>query len=315
MTLIRIAFVLFLTVLLLVTVAIAEFSARRLGLGDPLLYTTSVAVGYSLQPNQSKTRRRGAVVTIDSHGFRSVKDWSDPAKFRILFIGDSVTYGGSHIDDNKIFSAVVCRDLEENGVSDVTCGNAGTNAYGTDNMRARIRYSPVDNEDLIVVTIISSDMTRAMASLGGLPLYSKSPPPPVPALTEAVLFIVDIARSKIRFWRPDSPTYLDEEIEAARESIENLLSTLAEKERQGKRVLLVYSPIRAEIEGRPHEQLQSLLLETLSGSGMPFIDMRPIVEQEKLDEVYFDELHLEVHGHELYGREIARRIRELTNGQ
>lgn len=313
MSAVRIVSVLIMLVLFVVMIASAEFVAAKLGLGDPLLYNESVAVSFSLQPNQSKSRRRGAMVTIDSYGLRSLKDWSDPSDLRILFIGDSVTYGGSYNDDSEIFSEIVCRDLRDSGLSNVTCGNAGTNGYGTDNMRARLRYSSFDNEDIIVTTIISGDPTRGMAEMYTMPLFSKSPQPFVPALTEATLFILDKVRNRFRFQRR-SGIYREADLQAVEESLVNLLKTLADKQQQGKKVLLVYSPIRSEMEGHPNEQLQGLLLDILQDSKMPFIDMRPTLRQEDLDDVYFDGVHLNVYGHELYGREISRRVQELTNG-
>ena len=299
-------------IVLAILIGIAEFTARMLGLGDPLLYRASVPVGYSLQPGQVKTRRRGAVVTIDSQGLRSLVDWSESADYRILFVGDSVTYGGSYIDDSELFSEEVCRELRDEKDLRVTCGNAGTNAYGVDNMRARLRYSSIDNEDLIVVTLIASDAVRGMQSLHGLPYFSREPPNVIPALTEVAVFILDTVRSRIRFGKPVPRTYDDKDLDVARESVSNLIDTLVEKQRQGKQVLLVYSPVRLEIEGRTSE-LQEVVFRYLQESSIPFIDMRTVLQEEDLDKVYFDEVHLDVYGHELFGREIARRIRELTD--
>ena len=47
---------------------------------------------------------------------------------------------------------------------------------------------------------------------------------------------------------------------------------------------------------------------------MPFIDMRMVLQHEDLDKAYYDGAHLDVYGHELYGREISRRIQELAGG-
>ena len=43
-------------------ILIAELFAKRLGLGNPLLYDSDNLVGYRLKPNQSKYRRRGELV-------------------------------------------------------------------------------------------------------------------------------------------------------------------------------------------------------------------------------------------------------------
>ena len=49
---------------------ICELSAKRIGLGNPILYKDDNLVGYRLRPNQSLVRRKGANITTDSEGFR-----------------------------------------------------------------------------------------------------------------------------------------------------------------------------------------------------------------------------------------------------
>ena len=76
-------------------ILIAEFFAKRLGLGNPLLYDPDNLVGYRLKPNQSKYRRRGALVSTDSEGFRiNPINYKDENTNYLVFVGDSVTFGG-----------------------------------------------------------------------------------------------------------------------------------------------------------------------------------------------------------------------------
>ena len=75
---------------------IAEFFAKSLGLGNPLLYIPDNLVGYRLKPNQSKYRRRGALVSTDSEGFRiNPINYKDENTNYLVFVGDSVTFGGT----------------------------------------------------------------------------------------------------------------------------------------------------------------------------------------------------------------------------
>ena len=90
-------------------ILICEFAARKIGLGTPLLYETDNIVGYRLKPNQSVIRRNKAKVTTDSDGFRigNKKLLNEDYEF-IVFVGDSVTYGGSYIDNKNLFTSKYC---------------------------------------------------------------------------------------------------------------------------------------------------------------------------------------------------------------
>ena len=68
-----------------------------------------------------------------------------------------MTYGGSITDDHQLFSELVCARLSEKFGKAFNCGDAGTNAYGVENMTARLLYDPVVNDaDVIVVTVTRS---------------------------------------------------------------------------------------------------------------------------------------------------------------
>ena len=67
-------------------------------------------------------RLRDAGIRIDKCGLRTDDDWDAPGATRILFIGDSVTYGGAYIDNRELFSARSCERLRESGVRAV-CRN------------------------------------------------------------------------------------------------------------------------------------------------------------------------------------------------
>ena len=56
---------------------------------------------------------------------------------KIVFFGDSVTYGGSYIDDTKTFVHISCEDFKN---IKIICGNAGVNAYGIHNIVYRSKY-------------------------------------------------------------------------------------------------------------------------------------------------------------------------------
>ena len=84
-------------------ILICELVARKIGLGKPVLYESDTLVGYRLKPNQSVTRIQKARITTDFEGFRisDKKIFEERSSF-IVFVGDSVTYGGSYIDNSQL---------------------------------------------------------------------------------------------------------------------------------------------------------------------------------------------------------------------
>ena len=89
-----------------------ELYLSKVGLGDPIRYDSNYIYGYAPKENQSKSRIRGAKVTINDVGLRTIYKWKNNSKNKIIFFGDSITYGGSYIDDSKTFTHLVCEKLK-----------------------------------------------------------------------------------------------------------------------------------------------------------------------------------------------------------
>ena len=111
-----------------------ELSLRYFGFGDPIIYH-SLQNNYYPKSNQNNTRYKGAKIKINQLGMRTNSDWTDLSnKKKIIFFGDSVTYGGSYIDNKDLFSQRVCDDFFQNAI----CGNYGVNGYNIENIHLRI---------------------------------------------------------------------------------------------------------------------------------------------------------------------------------
>ncbi len=156
---------------------ISELIGKNIGLGDPILYKEDNLVGYRLRPNQSKKRLNNANVSSDEEGFR-FNPSEDKSLFAdiIVFVGDSVTYGGSTIDNSELFSTLYC---DEN--KNLLCLNSGLNSWGTYNMGRFISNfslysSRVPQKFVLVIT--PGDDLRNLAIFRGLPFWNNSPKKP-----------------------------------------------------------------------------------------------------------------------------------------
>ncbi len=168
---------------------ICELAARKIGLGNPILYKADTLVGYRLKPNQSVVRRKKANITTDSEGFRidNKKKINEDTKF-IVFVGDSVTYGGSYIDNEDLFSSKYCSLINEKNIN---CLNSGINAWGLHNMSRLIsNYNLYSSRKPIkfVLVILPGDEGRNFKNLSDTPFWSNKPKQPS-ALNEIVKFV------------------------------------------------------------------------------------------------------------------------------
>jgi lysophospholipase L1-like esterase len=292
-------------ILILSPVAIAEWILRAAGLGDPILYYVNPGYRYAQQPNQQKIRRHGAHVTIDSKGLRSTTDWSKPADAKILFVGDSVTWAGTYIDDKETFADGVCTRLAAATGKRFTCGIAAANQYGTDNMAARIRYRDFNDESVLVVTLISNDTVRGLSDAEGRFFFTKPPHGPLKAIWEATTYLMWRLYAELRI---SGGAYRGEnEAAVATRSLGNLFSAIRDTERPGRKVLLVLSPARLEL-GEKESAFTKNVKAQLALSGYDLLDLHGPMSQSGIPGLYYDDIHLSVAGHRFYAERIAQAL-------
>jgi lysophospholipase L1-like esterase len=298
---------------------VAESVLRHMGLGTPIRYGINGAFRYAPLPNQ-RVERWGAVVTIDGQGLRGTEPWSTPADLHVLFVGDSVTWGGTQMDDAAIFSSLTCGVLEARLAKRVVCSNAGVNNYRIDNMRARLRYDreTVDQADVIVVTIVAEDTQRGLSDLESRYFYSSVPPGPMPAIGEALGYVLYKASWHIRHHALAYDQRYDIEVGLA--SLDLLLAELAALRESGKATLLVFSPTLRDFND-PVPELNRAVREHVVGRGAPYLDLVEAVgswgapDGVDVADLYSDGLHLTATGHALYGGWIgAALVANLANG-
>ena len=192
-------FSLFFILLIIVSLKALDYVFFKIyGLGNPVIYENSKIYGYSLKPNQN-IQRRGKSIIINNYGMRSSENW-DPEKneesFNILFFGDSVTYGGSVVNNNEIFSEIICKKLILSKYTSKKCGNLGVNGYSLFSIIRRIQYKNINNEDLLVITIIGNNFSRTFHNPLSQPFWTKKINNYFPSLTELIFIYIDKYRNK-----------------------------------------------------------------------------------------------------------------------
>ena len=104
-------FIVLLSFFLIFIVSVELLLQYSTGLGHPPLFYKNPHYGFRLRPNQNTVRFYGAKFNINNLGLRSQKDWDSITENKILFLGDSVTYGGNHLSNDELFSEIAVQNL------------------------------------------------------------------------------------------------------------------------------------------------------------------------------------------------------------
>jgi len=153
--------------LCVVAVCLAEgFLRFVLGLGNPVLIAPDPACEYIIKPDQH-LHRFFAYTSTNHYGMRSdeVPPYRDPSHLRIMFVGDSLTYGTSRVDQSKIFTEILHRKLPSIVHKPVDVLNASAGAWAPDNEVSYIRSRGIFQSDIVVLVLNDGDVTQPRATM------------------------------------------------------------------------------------------------------------------------------------------------------
>ena len=276
---------------------------KFIGLGNPLIYQHSKIFGYDIEPNQ-KIKRRGKSITINDFGMRNIKNWNDDYNKKILFLGDSVTFGGSLINDEETFVLQTCNKFKD---LKIICGNHAINGYGVESISNKLEFKEFSDEDFLVFVFIGNNFERGLNHIGVQPYFSKKINRFFPALTELTMIAVDKIRNFIRFdfnnLSENQEIYYDYQLK----QIYNLKNIL---EKNNKNYYIFYSPEYTEFKNvLKYQHIKKIFSEEF----VNFFDLTEDLERYK-EKIFYDNVHLNKFGHKIYSKLIYDKIyNEIKN--
>lgn len=301
---------------LLVLIFVGDIIAKRvLDLGEPIVYDSHALWGYAPRENRIYQRFGENIVTINNVGARGEENWNDNGN-NIIFLGDSVTYGGSYIDNNQTFASLSCKIIEN-----WVCHNVGVNAYGVLNMVARSRYdNRISSAPLRIFTFITGDFDRGLENSDAAHFILREPPKYLSGLWEIMNFIaakVNISPKKLFGKKSDINDIksLDEAQRIKREfALDVLIMELQRLDQIGLKFLLVHSPGAGELTGinMPNNNPIFRKLSRLYPDRFVFLSDVLINYYKNGDkQIYRDGLHYEKYGHLLVSRYLSPKIAQI----
>jgi lysophospholipase L1-like esterase len=279
-----------------------ELALRAVGLGDPVLYDNRLAYGYRPLPNQTHRRIGGARVHLNALGVRGpdVPAAPAPGATRLLFLGDSVTWGGSYVDDDALFAAIAARRLAADG-RPVEWLDAGVNGWGPENVLGLVRESGGFSSTAWIVTGLEDDLRREKTHVGEVPYFNL---PPRTAWEE--LFVLGAYRLLTAYKLPKPA---DDLARLATANLERYRAIADEARATRARVLLVWHPtVDALASGIDPNRDRFLALAQVVPSAA--LDLGPAYRAAG-GRVYVDGMHLDATGHRVAGEAIGDALRAL----
>lgn len=294
-------------VCLAIFMVIAEVGLKHFsGLGRPVLFEAHPAYGYRLQPSQETWRFGGAHFKINNLGLRASADWDADPKDKILFLGDSVTYGGNHISNQDLFSELAAR-----GIPGMQPGNAGIPNWGVENVHALVVKEKFLPASVYVTTFIEDDFYRGLQHGRNKPwIKYRAPAFALEELAEFVWhkYFTDTAEINRR----------ERESEPADARVTRAAARLKEMDEliraRGYRHLMFISPTRQQVLGeRAPDARVRAALERHGVRAVYLIERLPAASAAERRAWYQDNDHLTEKGHAVWGRLMHEElVRELA---
>jgi hypothetical protein len=279
-----------------VSLALAEVIARLVGWGDVVLFSPNNKWGFLMKPSQL-VYTYGIPVRINSLGLRG-PEVSDPKPSnckRIVFIGDSVTYGGGHIPEQKLF----CRRVESQarcaGIN-VEVVNVSAPAWSPQNWWAYVQANGLHDADLVVLVLPECDLTRMFSTMEMGGHWDRAPS----------FRLTSLARKVLSRFRHEQLT-ADKRVEVEDVIAANLSAVKGLREKCG------HVPFVAVLVPTNARQLPAETIWPQFTASLPeTVDLREALQNPTF---FLDGAHLSVPGHALVADRVFARIQPLLTNQ
>ena len=277
-----------------------------LGLGNPVLLASDSDCNYIIRPNQ-KLFRFFQHTSINSYGMRSdeVAAQRIPHSLRLMFIGDSITYGTSRVGQSKIFTEILHHELPGILHEPVEVLNASANGWAPDNELSYASSRGIFQSDMVFLVLNSGDLSQPRANLDDAGDASPLRPE---ATAIGELFDRGIKprlfSTKIRKDAGDSANLQADDI---------VRSNLADLERfrmlvasQNARFVVIYIPIQLEIAtASPH--FERILRDWAGLHKVPLMDLTSAITPYSIREISVDGgTHFNAKGHRVLADAMER---------
>jgi lysophospholipase L1-like esterase len=304
------------------SVLAAELLLRfSLGLASPPLLTADQEVGYLFQANQD-LYRFGSRVHINSYHQRSedISAEPDTSSFRVLFLGDSVTWGGVLIDQKNTYPEVFEDQAEKGCAKPVESLNASAGSWGVGNLRAYLEQFGTFESELVVFQVGSQDLLQGKSDSSPVGVHPSMPTErPMSAIQELVdrylwpRYMKPLV-SNVSFFSRVSASPMSGSLRRGSQFVENMQDLewmIREVRRAGSRPIILHTPERWEVSKkrkskRPkYERYRGDFLKKIDSLGVPILNLkREWGKKDGMSSYYRDYIHMNKKGYKKIGKKM-----------
>ena len=281
---------------LMISLFISEIIFRYYGFGYPVLYDYDKSY-YHLKPNQNVTRFKGSRVKINHLGMRTNYSWEKTQYLqKIIFFGDSVTFGGSYIDNKELFSERLCLRIEKS-----ICGNYGVNGFKINNLNYQIndKINNINFNHLIIV--VSNSITNGKSNFYDFPFYEKFEYKLLKATNEILNHIL------FKYNLNDNYHEIKiKEEDVLKSTINNFVNTLNKIKKNNTKISIFILPTIENLNSKkyPKHFLENIKIENVNINNM-YYEMKNL----NFENLYFNNAHLNKKGHDYFSKVIYDKIK------
>lgn len=302
--------------LVFVFIVFLEIALRVLfGLGSPVLYVGQGDYGYFPAANLN-LKRFGATVTTNQFGMRSpTYNLNQNDDCRIMFLGDSVTFGTTQLDQKDIFVSLVGEALQKKQAYPVHILNASAPGWAPQNILAYVSREGIYQSQTVIIVLNTKDLTQLFAPFEKSAVFPDHRP--VLALQELLMrYILPRLFPSLVVLDPGSTQA--SQIPTAQDRV-RLVSVLREAasliHKQSGRAILVYVPsetddIRVHPEAWQHAA--EGVLNDVASDFAAEIDLSKLWTVSERRNAYLDGIHLSRVGNQLAAREIVKTLEFMS---
>ncbi len=242
------------------------------GLASPVLIARDSACEYILKPDQ-RVHRFFADTITNHYGMRSeeVPARRNPGRLRILFVGDSLTYGTSRVDQSQIFTEILHRELPSIVHKPVDVLNASAGAWAPDNEVSYIRSRGIFQSDIVVFVLNDGDVTQPRATMDDV---GEGTPSKRPATAIGELWTRYLKPRLFHgFTRSDAGTSIAPHADQiVRANLNDLDAADALVTAQGGRMVIIFLPFRLDVPDKS-APAQATLRGWCDAHHVPMLDL------------------------------------------
>lgn len=282
-----------------------EIAAKKLfGLGNVVIYQSHPVYGYRPLPHQRVARQANQVVSFNNLSLRAQNDWvENDFHHKVLFLGDSVTYGGSYINNEELFSHLALEKFP-----DYVSGNAGVNAWGVDNVHALVKEMAFLPAQIYVSVFPEGDFYRGLMRIGGQPFWTRPPNYALEELFQYIIFQIHLKKTPGVSYEAFDKNTRTKIVEPAVKHLKDLDIYLKQNDRQH---LIFITPSMSQLQGRKDEdEIIKQLLEKYHLSVVYLKDYLGDLPDDQIKDLYHDEIHLSVKGHKKWAELIGNHLQD-----